>query len=436
MSKVQCEYCNSWIDDIDEMCPNCGAPNIHHKRVAEGTPATIEQLQKWYRDRNLPPEEVTRFFIGRDIKEPKAFGIFKDARGNVTVYKNKADGQRAIRYQGNDEEYAVNEIYLKLKEEILQQKSGNLNRGNQAAQNPYANNAKNPVKGKKRRKSCLIAILTPFILLGIFLIVGSILLKVDESKILENYYYLGNDNELYYYDGQNIGAGGSYVSSYDWYRYDRSLGDWEIFAQYAHSNEVPDVIVPQQKYSKAEKLAEKAGWNGDSLAVEYSKTYIDNGHHDSPAAGYYVYDRNFYYYLNDSNWSYGNKKIDQTGWYRLNKDNSEWEFFCLYNEQDKVPEGLWYFPDDYREYSYSAAKDVWKQDAGPGALYLLPDFEDTSIYEDYEANEEAWDDYYQENYAQENDKDDSWDSDWGDSGYDWDSNDSWDSGDTDWNSDW
>ena len=51
---------------------------------------------------------------------------YKDNSGNFVVYKNKANGQRAIRYKGNDESYAVNEIYLKLKETILNQKARNV----------------------------------------------------------------------------------------------------------------------------------------------------------------------------------------------------------------------------------------------------------------------------------------------------------------------
>lgn len=56
-----------------------------------------------------------RFYIGEDFKEPKAFGVFKDTDGNFVVYKNKADGSRAIRYRGPDETHAVNEIYQKMR---------------------------------------------------------------------------------------------------------------------------------------------------------------------------------------------------------------------------------------------------------------------------------------------------------------------------------
>ena len=64
-----------------------------------------------------------RFYIGENYKLPKAFGIYQDeASGDFIVYKNKADGTRVIRYQGGDEAYAVNEIYLKLQSEALRQK--------------------------------------------------------------------------------------------------------------------------------------------------------------------------------------------------------------------------------------------------------------------------------------------------------------------------
>ena len=88
------------------------------------TPRTIEELRAWYAARKLPPEEVTRFFIGKDVKEPRAFGIYRDGDCFV-VYKNKDDGSRAVRYHGPDEAYAVNELYMRLKQEIAGQKGRN-----------------------------------------------------------------------------------------------------------------------------------------------------------------------------------------------------------------------------------------------------------------------------------------------------------------------
>ena len=89
--------------------------------MPNSTPRTIAELQAWYTAHNLPPEDVTRFFIGKDVRVPRAFGIYEDG-GRFVVYKNKADGRRAVRYEGIDEGYAVNQLYMKLKEEIAAQK--------------------------------------------------------------------------------------------------------------------------------------------------------------------------------------------------------------------------------------------------------------------------------------------------------------------------
>ena len=134
--KIKCEYCGAMIEDTEAKCPNCGAANTNVKRTVVTTPKTIEQLQSWYVARNLPPYEVTRFFIGENHQGPKAFGIYKDGNEFV-VYKNKADGSRAIRYRGTDEAYAVNELYLKLKSEILNQKA---NQGKKGKSNSNSNN--------------------------------------------------------------------------------------------------------------------------------------------------------------------------------------------------------------------------------------------------------------------------------------------------------
>ena len=122
--KIKCSYCGAYIDDTNATCPHCGAPNEGVVRTTSTQPLTIEELQQWYADRHLPPAETTRFFIGEDYQGPRAFGIYRDPQsGNVVVYKNKANGQRAVRYQGTDEAYAVNEIFQRLKQEIIEQKS-------------------------------------------------------------------------------------------------------------------------------------------------------------------------------------------------------------------------------------------------------------------------------------------------------------------------
>ena len=120
---IKCLYCDSLFDAESEVCPHCGAenPSFTGKRMQ---PKTIGELKDWYSARKLPPYEVTRFFIGKNCREPKAFGIYEHD-GVYTVYKNKADGSRSVRYEGTDEAFAVNELLERLKQEIRHQKSGN-----------------------------------------------------------------------------------------------------------------------------------------------------------------------------------------------------------------------------------------------------------------------------------------------------------------------
>lgn len=99
--KIKCEFCGTMMDDTQSVCPSCGAPNRNVRRSSGDQPLTIEELRQWYEGKGLPPEEVTRFFIGKDIREPKAFGIYyEEDTGNYVVYKNKASGERSVRYRG------------------------------------------------------------------------------------------------------------------------------------------------------------------------------------------------------------------------------------------------------------------------------------------------------------------------------------------------
>ena len=116
---TRCEHCGSPVGEGDRSCPRCGAPNPGFREggaVSAGRtvhrPGTIEELRAFCEARGMPLEKM-RFFIGRDYRKPKAFGVYRDGEDFV-VYKNKADGSRAIRYRGPDEAFAVGELYDKL----------------------------------------------------------------------------------------------------------------------------------------------------------------------------------------------------------------------------------------------------------------------------------------------------------------------------------
>lgn len=99
------------------VCPECGFEQQRGGILLTRIPETIDELKAFCVEQGMPLERM-RFFIGEDFKEPKAFGIFQADNGDFVVYKNKADGSRAVRYQGPDEAYAVHELYEKLKSEV------------------------------------------------------------------------------------------------------------------------------------------------------------------------------------------------------------------------------------------------------------------------------------------------------------------------------
>ncbi len=203
--KTKCSFCGSFISDTDEICPNCGAVNENLMRSADGIPKTIEELKAFSDKHNLPLKDM-RFFLGEDFKEPKAFGIYKDDDGNFVVYKNKADGSRAVRYQGKDEAYAVNEIYQKMRSEIRMRKQQKPSE-NDPDVKVGAQRAKQAELKKKRKIADFFSIF-----LVIFLLVLYVVLSCVKSPGKGYYNY---DDTYYYYDSSS------------WYYYDDYNNQWE-----------------------------------------------------------------------------------------------------------------------------------------------------------------------------------------------------------------
>lgn len=209
--KVQCNFCGNWIEEHDQKCPNCGATNERYRRVSNDVPTTIAELKKWAKVHRLPLADM-RTYIGVDYKGAKAFGIYKDEKtGNFVVYKNKADGSRSIRYEGPDETYAVNELYLKMKERVTEQKA--IQRTKRAA-------AEAPGRSKREKGSsgllgiyrkCIYFIMALLVILSVFALVA------DDSPSIGYYNY--GDSTYYYQE-----------SDHSWYEYDYDIGEWESAA--------------------------------------------------------------------------------------------------------------------------------------------------------------------------------------------------------------
>ena len=214
--RQRCEYCGNWIDDTDETCPHCGAPNEHMMASAEGVPKTIEELKAFCEAHHLPLEDM-RFFVGEDFKEPRAFGIYQDGEDFV-VYKNKANGERAVRYRGHDEAYAVNELYQKMKSEIANQRLHQANKGagrrremRAKAREAHARGAKGRgAKGGRwaRIRSNLDVIIVLAVLVAS---VGALIYMMVDGPYAGYYDY---EDTTYYHNGSG------------WYYFDATASDW------------------------------------------------------------------------------------------------------------------------------------------------------------------------------------------------------------------
>lgn len=234
--KIKCDWCGSWINDFDQVCPNCGGVNNNYNRHANGVPQTIEELKAWAKEMNLPLEEM-RTFIGEDYKGVKAFGIYKDETdGTFVVYKNKEDGTRAVRYKGSDEAYAVNELYQKMKERVAVQKAHQQPKAAKPASGASVA-AQQRQSEKNLSKAlfpiCLITIVAVIILSVVFALIGES--GPDTGYYTygdRSYYYYGDwyewENDSWQYAPYESWMDSDYESYYDSYSYD-SGADYEDF---------------------------------------------------------------------------------------------------------------------------------------------------------------------------------------------------------------
>ena len=311
---MKCSNCGEQISVTDEFCPYCNSKNINfinkenesiinennenniNKRVYDTNtdPRTIEELKEWYIARNLPPEDTTRFFIGKDYPGAKAFGIFKnEISGEIIVYKNKADGSRAIRYQGRDEAFAVSELLAKLKEEILKRKSTNSRNIN----NNVINNFNSRSRSTRSYSSFNKTNNGFLLLLVIFsMIIGSIGIGSIVSKQYGYYYY----NDEYYYRQK-----GSWYKYYDdnnnYGEYD--VNGWQVV-------EPPDELKKNYKKYYKSKTHESYYRTADFEDTSY---YVPSY---SSSSSYYDDDDDDWYSSSSYDWD------DDDDW---DWDSSDWD---------------------------------------------------------------------------------------------------------------
>ena len=486
---IKCDYCGGMFDETLEKCPSCGAANSKVKRSTVDQPTTIEELKDWYQSKGLPPYETTRFFIGENYKGARAFGIYKDEHtGKCVVYKNKDTGQRAVRYEGTDEAYAVNELFMRIKQEILQQKARNVDSGNipkndkkEAESEAYSQFKKEYEYKQKARKTIfggVIAALVICLFFGIF---------AHRAYLNKLYVYPGyyeyNGNTYYHLEGNDFSG---------WLAYSPDSGEWGPGDVYASP-----LVDPRKS-----REFFVSGSNDSSLGctdVQDSDAYKEEIYGHYVSSGYYNLNDKYYYHEEDFN---------DEGWFVYNPDQDDWDYVYSsylpkelthqYSAMDYVyipvwengeifgdvkkslvykhtypqkvssyptdpkAEGYYKSGDEYYYHNSSASSRDWyifstdKNDwvstsfipddvvtVNYSSSTSISDFTTSSAYinsqnDSYSSGSGSNTSYSSGSSSRDSDSwwsssDSSWDS---DSSWSWSSSDSWDSGSTDWSSDW
>lgn len=494
--KITCEFCGIEYDDTLEKCPSCDAVNKFVRKSTMKNPTTIEELKKWYKANNLPPYEVTRFFIGCDYKNPRAFGIFKDENtGIVTVYKNKDNGQRAVRYEGTDEAYAVNEILTKLKEEVIIQKQHQaVNKSASTKQKPAVKSAysvpeskrsidmrndaiKRALRNKKTGERVGKIIPIAIVLLIFFIFVGAF---TREIRISSGGYYSYNGG--YYY---------RWTSDENYYRYDDEIKDWV----YCENNEdmPPEYKSRAKKYYLGYDYIPNDSYTDFMEGKPYCSKYYPmmTGYYDLNGTAYCLIENkdsaNYMVLFDNGEWTpVGDEDIPYELTYSIRAENyylgdeyqdeyyftdiTESDFYKDYILYPKGPEkgyyqsngSFYYFKNDYETkwYEYDedendwiyvekneVPEDLWKESSAED-FYYTPDWNSETQISDFDIREEiSWSKTFNgdnDSWSSSSSWDDDDDDDWWSSGSSWDDDDDWswssdsdwDSGYSDWDSDW
>ena len=242
MAKKTCPACGAAVNAGDVFCRACGAliprneaasaqaaqaaqtaerapqPEQTREKRRVQTPRTIDELLAFCERHDLPLAKM-RFFIGLDYPGAKAYGIYQDADGQFVVYKNKADGSRAVRYRGPDEAYAVNELFQKLKDEASGQRARvAAARTGFPASEAHGNNPYNYSRGaasqpRKKKPVSRAVLLCLGVAAAITIARTAVAIRNKTPLRPSTGYYHYNDN---YYYHQND----------DWYYYDGGLDGW------------------------------------------------------------------------------------------------------------------------------------------------------------------------------------------------------------------
>lgn len=271
--ELRCPHCGEPVTAGMKVCPRCEA-DLHEV----STPKTIRELQQYCLLKNIPAEKM-RFFIGEDYKEPKAFGIYQADDGRYVVYKNKADGTRAIRYEGYDEAFAVTEILQKMQSEVdlrYEKKQRSRTPAPDRKGSPQRKLSDQKKKSQRAARGCLLTVIITTLLMGF--VVFAFWAFTREPDVG---YYRYDDDYYYYLDS-------------DWYRYEND--DW-----------VPAV-------------------EPESLREDYEDYYVGYGHDDNFGVDTFYTTPYFQDYSERQSYSdYDDDDYDSWRWDDDDDDDWDWD---------------------------------------------------------------------------------------------------------------
>ena len=342
-STSQCPFCGAVVRSDEHRCPQCGGENKNY--IVDGQrrifhPKTIEELKQYCAERGMPLFRM-RFFIGEDYREPRAFGIYKAGEKRYIVYKNKDTGERAVRYDGPDEAFAVNELFEKLLSECHNRgiyPDGPIQR--------VSGSSRPAPSGKRENKGSNKAFIILLLIIGLLYLIGSLPEKIQKHR--EQAEVRAFHNNPGTYDSVKIGS--------DYYTYDLDSGKVVAAArpQYSLNNGyfredlflVPDekqyykaVDNPDEETTVQEKgiyyrddytwyvyildeqdwrPAQKPDYRGAEiyLGSEWNSEWNIPDYHKSPVGGGYYKGGSDYYFRDDNN--------NEHTWYVYLKNTDDW----------------------------------------------------------------------------------------------------------------
>lgn len=289
--RIKCRYCDRLIDDHVTVCPYCGGTNDAAIRNTPGTPHTIQELIDFCNKCSIPYKQM-RFFLGENYAGPKAFGIYEE-NGEYIVYKNKSDGSRVIRYKGNDEAYAVAQIYEKMKDEVNLRKTASSKSAGQRKQGHEWKRRHERKQGhgfrmkkqRRKQKGLFRLLMGTMVSIAVFQ-----MLMMALVQIAIRYPGSSTPKGYRYYEGDYFWQEGD-----DWYIYEPYLNDWEPYD--TGSDDVDDYDY-----------------------ISYSSFYDEYGDN-----GYGKYDYDYYYGDHGSDSSYDSSSWDND-WDDDWDSGSSWDY--------------------------------------------------------------------------------------------------------------